>query len=128
MVDPVTPISATAPSSPTRIGTSTSIGSEPDNAWVAARQAQITADALTHVHPQLPHPEAEIPGLSHRDPSDDRDQDRRHRAEEEPDTSSLAERSETGTPQDDRLSGESERIGTVNFDDDTPFGTRKAII
>lgn len=40
MVDAITPITSTAASEPTRIGTSTSIETEPDNAWIAARQSR----------------------------------------------------------------------------------------
>lgn len=125
MVDPVQPISATAPSSPTRIGQSTSIGSEPENAWVAARQSAMTADLIGHAHRARPHPEEaaeeDIPGLPHRDPE-------HGAAEHHAEPSAEGDSSDAEAGQAPLLSGESPRIGTVNFEDDTPFGERTAII
>jgi hypothetical protein len=124
MVDAINPISATAPSEPTRVGTSTSISSEPDNAWVAARQSHITADQLAlkraaereSAGDLIPHAELVV--------EDDRHAQKRH-GDDEPseDRDAAEEQAEHPT-----LSGESERIGTRNFDDDTPFGERVAII
>jgi len=74
----------------TKVGISTSIGSEPDNAWVAARQSQITADQQA--------------------------------------SKGAAQTNRMGNAEQALLSGESERIGTRNFDKDTPFGKRVAII
>ncbi|MGF9562779.1 hypothetical protein [Neorhizobium sp. JUb45] len=105
MVEPVTRISASAASEATRIDSSLSITSEPDNAWVAARQEQITADQQRL---------------------------RRDAADEKPDGApphhahTAAETSDQ--PEEQRLSGESERIGNQNFDDDTPFGERVVIL
>ena len=114
MVDAVTPISATTASAATRIGTSTSITSEPDNAWVAARQSQITADrqALTENHPHRPH-DATL--------HDDRQPDEREAAGSE-------QGAENAPDEHPTFSGESDRIGTQNFDEDTPFGDRVAIV
>ena len=95
MVKPVTRISASAESEVTRIDHSLSITSEPDNAWVAARQDRMTADG-----------EGRERSVTESD-SDDH-------APEEADEA--------------LLSGESERIGSQNFDEDTPFGDRVAII
>ncbi|MGO4133003.1 hypothetical protein ACEQ6A_00385 [Rhizobium brockwellii] len=123
MVDAIHPISATAASEPTKVGTSTSIDSEPDNAWVAARQSQITADHLAAKKAAekeaasvlIPHADLIVENEEHPQKghghaaSDDRDEAVEHA--EQP-----------------VLSGESDRIGTRNFDDDTPFGERVAII
>ncbi|MBY5455425.1 hypothetical protein ELH26_13920 [Rhizobium leguminosarum] len=122
MVDAINPISATAPSEPTKVGTSTSIGSEPDNAWVAARQSQITADQLAAkravekeaANDLIPHADLIVDDEAH-------PQKRHgHAASEGEDTGEQAEQPV--------LSGESDRIGTRNFDDDTPFGERIAIV
>lgn len=137
MVDAVTPISSTAPTAPTRVGESHSIASEPDNAWVAALQSRMN-DALSartghpgqagQAEPQdEPAAETPIPGLAHADPDaagqhhsgsggaasgDDRD----------------GADADAGLDDTTRLSGESERIGSVNFEPDTPFGSRTAIV
>jgi hypothetical protein len=47
VVSPVSSISASSASQPIKVETSTSITSEPANAWVAMRQSQITADQVT---------------------------------------------------------------------------------
>ncbi|MBY5346532.1 hypothetical protein [Rhizobium leguminosarum] len=123
MVDAIDPIAATAPSEPTKVGTSTSIGSEPDNAWVAARQSQITADRLAAK--KSTEKEAASDLIPHADLIVDHEQHPQkrhwHAASEEGE--------EAGEqPEQPVLSGESDRIGTRNFDDDTPFGERVAII
>ncbi|MFL5011038.1 hypothetical protein [Rhizobium sp.] len=121
MVDAINPISATAPSEPTKVGTSTSIGSEPDNAWVAARQSQITADQLAAK--KSTEKEAASGLIPHADLIVDYEQHPRdgHAASDEGEEA--GEQAEQPV-----LSGESDRIGTRNFDDDTPFGERVAII
>lgn len=123
MVDPVTPISATGPSAAVRIDRSTSITSEPDNALVAARQSQITAQLLELAkHDQEKERKAEEDEGAAR--HDDHHSDSRHLAAAHIEGEDInGEEAEAST-----LSGESERIGTVNFDDDTPFGDRVAII
>lgn len=95
MVKPVTRISASAASEATRIDHSLSITSEPDNAWIAARQDRITADQ----------------------------EERKRDATEGDSDDRLPEEADEAL-----LSGESERIGSQNFDEDTPFGDRVAII
>ncbi|MBY5768204.1 hypothetical protein HFO06_34940 [Rhizobium leguminosarum] len=123
MVDAINPISATAPSEPTKVGTSTSIGSEPDNAWVAARQSQITADQRTAkkvvekgtVSGLIPHADLIVENEEH--------PQKRHGHAASDDGEEAGEQAEQPA-----LSGESDRIGTRNFDDDTPFGERVAII
>lgn len=104
MVEPVTPISASAASLATQIDRSLSITSEPDNAWVAARQDRMTED------------QQRLKG----DVKDD-DPDERHPHHGHP-------HEDGDAPEDRALSGESERIGTQNFDEDTPFGGRVVII
>ncbi|OWO95966.1 hypothetical protein B5E41_04680 [Rhizobium esperanzae] len=122
MVEAVNSISSTAASEPTKIGISTSIGSEPDNAWVAARQSQITADQ----HPSNGAAETNGAGtlIPHADLLvDEEEHGKRHghaRSGEGEEAGEAAERP--------LLSGESERIGTRNFDEDTPFGERVAIL
>ncbi|MGE7370872.1 hypothetical protein ACQKKX_17670 [Neorhizobium sp. NPDC001467] len=78
--------------------------SEPDNVWVAARQDRITADQEKSQHDTL---EGEA------------DNGQPH------DCAVLQKSEETEAA---LLSGESERIGTQNFDEDTPFGERVVII
>ncbi|MBP2488244.1 hypothetical protein [Rhizobium leguminosarum] len=123
MVDAINPIFATAPSEPTKVGTSTSIGSEPDNAWVAARQSQITADQLAAkkaaeketASDLIPHADLIVENEAH--------PQKRHGH------AALEEGEEAGElAEEPVLSGESDRIGTRNFDDDTPFGERVAIV
>ncbi|NKK68187.1 hypothetical protein [Rhizobium leguminosarum] len=111
MVDAISPISATAASEPTKVGTSTSIGSEPDNAWVAARQSQITETA----NGLIPHADLIVENEEH--------PQKRHGHAASDDGEEAGEQAEQPA-----LSGESDRIGTRNFDDDTPFGERVAII
>ncbi|WP_458391797.1 hypothetical protein [Rhizobium laguerreae] len=118
MVDAINPISATAASEPTQVGTSTSIGSEPDNAWVAARQSQITADQLAAKEAAkglVPHADLIVENEEH--------PQKRHGHAASDDGEEAGEQAEQPV-----LSGESDRIGTRNFDDDTPFGERVAII
>ncbi|CAN7449411.1 hypothetical protein [Rhizobium leguminosarum] len=123
MVDAINPISATAPSEPTKVGTSTSIGSEPDNAWVAARQSQITADQLAAK--KSTEKEAASDLIPHADLIVEYEQhpQKRHGHAASEEGEEAGERAEQPV-----LSGESDRIGTRNFDDDTPFGERVAII
>ncbi|MGO6677842.1 hypothetical protein AB9F42_06340 [Rhizobium leguminosarum] len=123
MVDAINPISATAPSEPTKVGTSPSIGSEPDNAWVAARQSQITADQLAAkkavekeaANGLIPHADLIVENEEH--------PQKRHGHAASEEGEEAGEQAEQPV-----LSGESDRIGTRNFDDDTPFGERVAII
>ncbi|MBW8790815.1 MAG: hypothetical protein JF594_24635 [Rhizobium leguminosarum] len=123
MVDAINPISATARSEATKVGTSTSIGSEPDNAWVAARQSQITADQLAAKKSTEKEAASDI--IPHADLIVDYEQHPQKRDGH----AASDEREEAGEQAEQPvLSGESDRIGTRNFDDDTPFGERVAII
>lgn len=111
MVEKIAPTSPTAPSSATHVNHSTSIASEPDNAWVAERQAQITARGTSHSEAHIiARDEERVDGDG--DPAADRHLDH-HSSHPHPDE---------GNPGEERLSGESERIGTDNFDEDVPFG------
>lgn len=121
MVEAVNRIASTAASEPTKVGSSTSIGSEPDNAWVAARQSQITADQQASREAAgtngagglIPHADLIV--------GDEEHPRHGHALSEEGE--------ETGEEAEQPLlSGESERIGTRTFDEDTPFGERVAII
>ncbi len=111
MVEKIAPTSPTAPSSATHVNHSTSIGSEPDNAWVAERQAKITAGS----------------GKKDEHHSADSDEDR-FDADDDPaagrhlDHHSTHLHVEAPDPDEERLSGESERIGSGNLDEDVPFG------
>jgi len=125
MVDAITPVSATTVSSPTQIGTSTSIDSISEHAWVAARQSQITADhdalakGLVEQTPEKPEDKA--------DP-DTEEREARLSARQLRDEALEDLEPTEQPPEPALLSGESERIGTQNFDEDTPFGERVAFI
>ncbi|MDI7860812.1 hypothetical protein MRS76_02490 [Rhizobiaceae bacterium n13] len=122
MVNPVSPISATAGSSATQTHSSLSIGSEAFNVWVAERQSKITAELQARAEENAArdarptHPDHAV-DPEHRHPRD-------HQG-------SASDREQTvgeDGSEPDTLSGESDNIGTVNFDDDTPFGHRVAIL
>ncbi|OWV77402.1 hypothetical protein ATY76_03550 [Rhizobium sp. R339] len=123
MVDAINPITSTAASEPTRIGTSTSIETEPDNAWIAARQSEITADQLASKRAAEKETASDL--IPHADliAGDEENAQKRRRQAAPEDGEQAGEQAERPL-----LSGESERIGTRNFDDDTPFGERTAII
>ncbi|ARO30786.1 hypothetical protein NXC14_CH02866 [Rhizobium sp. NXC14] len=124
MVEAVNRISSTAESQPTKVGISTSIGSEPDNAWVAARQSRITADQ------QASKGVADTNGAGNLVPHADLlvDQDEHPGKRHGHALSGEGEESGEDATEQRLLSGESDRIGTCNFDADTPFGERVAII
>lgn len=111
MVEKIEPTSPTAASSATHTNHSTSIGSEPDNAWVAERQAAITAG-----REKKGEHHAAVDEDERVDDNEDRAADRHldHHSTHPP--------VEDADADAERLSGESERIGTDNFDDDVPFG------
>lgn len=126
MVDPIVPILSTTASKATQVDRSLSIA-EPDNAWIAARQSKITAGleafqtTLADSEKHVPHPDHPL-DHEHVHP-DDRHLNSRH------DNDPSRELATAEEAQDDHtLSGESDRIGTTNFDDDTPFGDRTAIL
>jgi hypothetical protein len=123
MVDAITPVSASAATAPTQVDSSLSITSEPDNKWVASRQSHIDHDqvALKQANAELRSDIAHFNVL----------------ADEQMEVSPDGHSSNDGHGQSDdelkdqheaKLSGESELIGTVDFDDDTPFGHRTAIV
>lgn len=126
MVDAITPVSASSASLPVTAEKSMSIDSEPDNRYVAWRQAQINAalvatrlagDHEATGDASLRRAEEEVDAQGENDPD--------RRGMEYP-----AEQSDSPDELQDEhtLSGESDHIGTVNFDDDTPFGDRTAFI
>ncbi len=117
MVSPVSSISATSAPSVTKVETSPSITSEPDNAWVALRQSQITADQIA----QKRH----VENKASNEGSPQGDADAESQRDEEGDREVAMDADE---PVPANLSGESNLIGTRNFDDDTPFGERVAIV
>lgn len=123
MVDPVQRISSSSTSMPTHVGNSLSIGSEAYNAWIAARQAQINQDLLDLE-------KAARDELARRKAEEEEEEvssnEQEHSRQQ---TQPFGEWSEVeDTPQPHTLSGESPRIGTHNFDEDTPFGERVAIL
>ncbi|MBP1853358.1 hypothetical protein [Rhizobium halophytocola] len=124
MVDPISRISASDPSRATDMSNSLSIGSEPDNAWVAARQARINADlaALAAINNGGAAPSKDEPADGAAVDEDASGQGRQTFEAQQPAPAGEA------PPEEPVLSGESERIGSVNFDDDTPFGHRSAIL
>lgn len=108
MVEKIAKVSSSAPSAATRIDHSVSIA-EPDIAWVAKRQSSINAD---HLAPRTERRIARDSVETHPDEAAARQRDDRHpnhRDDEE--------------EQSTRLSGESDRIGNGNLDDEeVPFG------
>lgn len=104
MVERISRISSSEASSQTEAGSTLNLDSDPMSAWVGARQSKINRDIEARHRHAEEEPARQWPQLS-----------------EPPD--SLAD--DTG---ESRLSGESERIGTQNFDEDTPFGDRVAIV
>ncbi|MFN3363561.1 hypothetical protein ACQKP1_14320 [Allorhizobium sp. NPDC080224] len=99
MVERISRTSPSAASLQTESGQTLNLGSDAQNAWVAARQSKINHD------------------LEERQQRD---------AEEKIAHDSPAE--DGGDVEEKRLSGESERIGTQNFDENTPFGERVVIV
>lgn len=123
MVDAISPINASAATSATAVGRSLSIASEPDNKWVADRQSRIDADQNATRTENLSSsgdtPDIEV---DEEFPPLFEGHTRRRRARRADTKGSIAQL------EDHLLSGESERIGSTNFEDDTPFGERTAII
>lgn len=119
MVERISRISRSEGSARTEAGNTLNLGSD---AWVAARQSKINDDI--EERRRLLSEEQSRDGI----PEDD---------EATPDTpfpsrqwvepSEPAEEAEE-VAEEPRLSGESERIGTQNFDEDTPFGERVVIV
>ncbi len=119
MVDPVSRVSSTSASAATQVDSSVVSRAEPDNVWADHRQTQINADLAAMKRFRKPQDE----GGEEEETSGSLDDRHPHRRQD-------AAASEAGdeAPQDARLSGESERIGTRNYDDKTPFGRRTLII
>ncbi|WP_454854932.1 hypothetical protein [Rhizobium binxianense] len=114
MVEKIAPTSPTSPSSGTQVNHSTSIGSEPDRAWVAARQAQITANIKKM---------NEERAVAHRDENSETDGDDGNQSSERHlDHHSGQVHPREENVEEKRLSGESARIGTGNLDENAPFG------
>ncbi len=110
MVDKISKVVSTAASTATRVETSVSL-SEPDAAWVAERQSVITANRLARKTIQDSERDGDAECL------EDNGEENRH----------LDLHPSNGKPVDDklaaeRLSGESERIGSGNLDEEVPFG------
>jgi hypothetical protein len=99
MVERISRTSSSAASSQTEGGHTLNLGSDAQNAWVATRQSKINHD-LEERHQR----DAEGK-IAHESPAED-----------------------GGDAEEKRLSGESERIGTQNFDENTPFGERVVIV
>lgn len=121
MVERINRVFGSEASARTESGHTLNLGSDSLNAWVAARQSKINHDIAER----------------QRQAADERARDGAPAREEQgaddaPSHSVWAETSEAAEAVDSgsepRLSGESERIGTQNFDDDTPFGERVVIV
>lgn len=124
MVDAISPINASAATSATAVDRSLSIASEPDNKWVADRQSRIDADQNATRAMNKSSSDDDLAGEEVKEelpPLFEGHARRRKARRDYPNDN--ADRLE-----DHMLSGESERIGFTNFDDDTPFGERTAII
>ena len=121
MVERISRISSSEASNQTEAGSTLNLDSDPMSAWVGARQSKINRDI------EARHRQAEDERAQKGSPGDESETAQAPPARQllhpsdPPDP--LAEN--TGEP---RLSGESERIGTQNFDEDTPFGDRVAIV
>jgi hypothetical protein len=119
MVDAIKRVSGSSAPSPTWIDSSTSIEADPDHAWVAARQSQMTAELLGRRQAGDHHDENEDVGEIV-----DTDSAQEQNLRQSPSVT-IADDDDADTA---TLSGESGRIGTRNFDEDTPFGERVAIV
>lgn len=122
MVERISRISSSAASARTEAGNTLNLGSDSQNAWVAARQSKINHD-LEERRQNAGEMETGHEAVDEDEGAKDK----------EPPSSHWIEPSETPETIDDeaaepRLSGESERIGTQNFDEDTPFGDRALIV
>jgi hypothetical protein len=122
MVDPVNRISRSEASMPSQIDHTLNVRSDANNAWIAARQSQINDDLLELQKIAI----AELARRKDQEATVDPDEQHPHSRQwfESVDPSEETDQSE----QQPKLSGESDRIGTQNFDDDTPFGERVAIL
>ncbi len=106
MVDKIEKVSGTFASAPTRVDTSVSL-SEPEAAWVAERQSIISSELTQRAWQEAAHS------------SPDNDVQERASGDRHLPHHSPAQK-EDGS--EELLSGESERIGTGNLDEDVSFG------
>ncbi|MDM9627395.1 hypothetical protein QTL95_15915 [Rhizobium sp. S152] len=106
MVDKTEKVSGTSASAPTRVETSVSL-SEPEAAWVAERQSIISSELAKRAR-------EETDGPSRDDDVPERASGDGHLAHHSP--------GQKDNGSEELLSGESERIGTGNLDEDVPFG------
>ncbi|EJJ31705.1 hypothetical protein [Rhizobium sp. CF142] len=114
MVEKVAATSPTSSSSATQINHSASITSEPDRAWVAGREAQITAGLE-----MMNEERAALRGESH---DDDKVNEDEQASERHLDHHSGKAHPHEEIAEDRRLSGESIRIGKGNLEEEIPFG------
>lgn len=122
MVDPVTRISRTDSSMPTQIGQTLNVRSDAYNAWISARQSKINDDLLELQQTAI----EELARRKEQDGDVEPDEQHGHARQWSEPSGAFEETEDPEQPP--RLSGESDRIGTQNFDDDTPFGERVAIL
>jgi hypothetical protein len=111
VVSKVEKIESASSTRPIHTNHSISITSEPDGVWVAHIQSAITAGLEKQGSANRLARESDEPDLSggaHSDPH--------HRSEP------AHTDPEAALPKEEHLSGESERIGSGNLEDDVPFG------
>jgi len=109
MVDRLSPVSSTAAPAATRVDQSFSLA-EPDVAWTAERQSAIN-EGFRRLREDRPDTEEGEQPVKDEDGSVDRLPHHPARA-----------KNEGEAVNSDHLSGESERIGTGNLEDEAPFG------
>lgn len=122
MVDRISRIFNGQASSPAEISLTLNLDSDSENAWVAARQSKINHDLEERKRAAKDEPRHQIADDGGEGNGDDTLSSRQW-----PTTSDGEEPGEGGS-EEACLSGESPRIGTQNFDEDTPFGDRVAIV
>ncbi|MDH4441277.1 MAG: hypothetical protein QE284_12925 [Rhizobium sp.] len=122
MVERISRISRSEASSRTEAGHTLNLGSDSENAWIAARQSKINDDI--EERRRLFSEERSLDGILE---DDEATPDTAFPSRQWVEPSEPEEQPEDGA-EEPRLSGESERIGTQNFDEDTPFGDRVVIV
>jgi hypothetical protein len=125
MVDAITAISGSSATTPTQVDRSLSITSEPDNKLVATRQSKINDDlaALTanaELQADIVRFGKLVDGESEVEPEGS------FEGHHHPQKTTRGETDADAS--EELLSGESEEIGTVDFDENTPFGHRTAFV
>ena len=121
MVERISRSSSSEASGQTEAGSTLNLDSDPMSAWVASRQSKINHDIEER------HREAEEERARNGLPNEDGETGRALSPRQWPDPSDTPDTLADGKDKP-RLSGESERIGTQNFDEDTPFGHRVVIV